>query len=169
MLFPLFFNNLENPISAIHTFLGMGWAPWAWLTYQELYHWGKITLPSPESIYCPQLLGCWSGLKNPFPYQARMTAWSCAGNQSFCEFMNAAGSNIQRTSFHSSPPWPPLLTRFLPPLPQWSLSLGKGCEVHVPFGAELSPDTHSLHFDLLWLSALTTIHCTKKCLFVSDS
>lgn len=142
MSFSFFFNSPENPINAIHTFLGIGWAPWAWLTYQDLYHWRKMTLPSLEYIYCPQLLGCWSGFKNPFPHQT----WSCASNQSFCEFVHAAGCNIQRTSFHSSSPWPPLLTRLLPPLPQWSLSLGEG--VRYMSHAELSSPWRS--FSALW-------------------
>lgn len=33
----------------------------------------KMTLPSLDYINCPQLFGCWSGLKNPFTLHARMT------------------------------------------------------------------------------------------------
>lgn len=48
------------------------------------------------------------------------------------------------------------------------LSLGKGWDVDVPLRAEqASTDASPLHFSQLWVSAFTTIWCTKKLLWWS--
>lgn len=46
--------------------------------------------------------------------------------------------------------------------PRRFLSLGEGVCMYVPFVDKHSPDTYSLNFDKLWISALTTTYYIKK-------
>lgn len=71
---------------------------------------------------CQDLPGWW-GLVNPSLTQGWLPAQSCAGNDSFCEFLSTEVLSNPKPAFHRCPHRPLALTFFLPPLPPCSLSL----------------------------------------------
>lgn len=66
---------------------------------------------------------------------------------------------VSSSMFQSGPPWP-LTLIVLSPSPM----VGRGRSIDVLFVAQSCIDTQLLHFDRLWVSALTTVYCTKKLL-----
>lgn len=74
---------------------------------------------------------------------------------------DCSGPVTPRGQFLSGPPWPLALKIFPCLLQRWSLSCGGG-DAMSRLGLMTPLTTYSLHFGQAWVSALPTVHCTKK-------
>lgn len=142
--------------------MGVGPSTGSWLNFQRPHPQRKGALPPLKAIVgwraAPQL---WEA----FPSPCCNVDWIIFCRQARLEWVHEFNSLImtRRHCFSAvlltSVFFTVLLISFL-----WRfLSLeGRQCDMDVPFVAEHSTDTYSLHFDQLRVSALTSVHRTKK-------
>lgn len=87
--------------------------------------------------------------------------WSCAGDQSFCDFLTAASCCVQKALLCCRPHCLMTCASFHLFLPCYLSFLDRASDVVVPCISEPFFNTWFLNFDQLWVSLLVAVHYTK--------
>lgn len=156
----------------------MGLSAWTWVG-DSLQEHGQLnsdyTTEGRSNIYYPS-----QPLTANMPLGVGRASWALLSTMK-CQWVQSCATFVQVTNpavnswvhwpyfvwntlFCSSPPQH--LAISLAPLSKYSMSFKCGCNIDVLFRDEHSTVSYSLHFDQLWTSILTVIHCKKKFLSV---